>query len=179
LNFALDYTVNDFVDDSMASYSLWGRGCKEGGVDVEGTDLTAILSGDGTAPGFGLGQCIITLTVNVHTPEVESTSIFSETNATGYRVLVGTVSFCVRLSLNTPCDHSVEVDFHETLIDLFVDFSTGFAINKVSVSPRARDKKTREKNYKVQSYDISTTAMEQLMGLVWPQCNSEQDNLVV
>jgi hypothetical protein len=81
--------------------------------------------------------------------------------------------------LNTPGDHSVEVDFRETLIDLFVDFSTGFAIDKVSVSPRARDNKRREKNYKVQSYGISTTAMEQLMGLVWPQCNSEQDNLVV
>jgi hypothetical protein len=176
LAFVLDYQVNDFIDDSMAAFSVWDSGCQEGGVDVEGTGLTGYIEGDDTPPGIGLGTRSIKVNINVHTPQVESTPIFHDTtptyppeqNITAFRE--ATVSFCVRFSLNTPGDYPNEVNFHETLIDLAMDFSNGFAIESVAAAPEAGTTQAEGNNYTLSAYECSTADSESNQGSVISIC---------
>jgi hypothetical protein len=157
LAIALDYEVNDFVDDSMATYSLWDTDCKGGGVGVEGTGLTGSLVGDGTPPGVGLGNRNIRVNVQIHSPEVELTPIFETNNDQGEE-RIATVRFCVRFGLKTPGEYSVEVNFLETLIDIRVDFTDGFSIGDITVATEAIVNQTRIQDYQLHTYFCASSA---------------------
>lgn len=59
------------------------------------------------------------------------------------------IEFCVRLSLKLTTAAATEVNFQETIIQIFVDLSAGFTVNGISVTPKERLIRTSTSAYEV------------------------------
>jgi hypothetical protein len=73
--------------------------------------------------------------------------------------------------LNTPGEPpNEEVNFHETLIDLVIDFSNGFEIEDVAVAPRDASTQTKDTNYTINAYECSPEDAVDGQGSVYSIC---------
>lgn len=151
LQFSLNYTVSDFILDSMVTYEVYDRDCQEGNVAVSESVLETSLQPDRTTPGVGddFRKTSIVLSLNASNIANEQ-SLYSEETVGGE--LVATVEFCVRFGLWTPTTPSIEVNFLETVVTLLVDLTAGFDIDAVTVKPKEKLLNTASDSYSVDGY---------------------------
>ena len=159
LSFDLDYVVSGFILDSMAGYSMWDTGCKEGGNTVPSTELAVVKSLDPswTTQNANL-QRTIALNITVNPSTISKAPIYKE-GKNGANQTIANISFCVRFSLDTPpsVTPTIEVNFLETLVTLNVDLTNGFSIGSINVAPKQKLTKTANQAYHVEGYQCDAT----------------------
>jgi hypothetical protein len=155
--FDLDYVVSDFIADSMTTYTLWkSPGCQSEGVEVPASVLTSNkdpLVGAFVALSNGEGVRDQKLTIGVVPATIKNSAIYAEEDSS-YGAVTATVDFCVRYSILNFSGEK-EVNFLETLVTLFVDFTDGFSIGTVNVAPKEKIVDTANQVYLLDGYQCN------------------------
>jgi hypothetical protein len=137
----------------MVSYSIWDVECREGGVSVPDTVLSANITGDGTPMGAGNLLRDFDMQVEINPENITQTGIYTEQTIEGE--LTAAVVFCVRFSLWTYSDEPLEVNFRETIVNLTIDLSDGFSIGEFSVDAKDKIAVTASQAFEVDAFQCN------------------------
>jgi hypothetical protein len=124
---------------------VYDKDCHSGRVLLNPADaITVTHSGDGSPTGNGSGDRFIQVTTEIHSPRIKDSNIYTDVYLPGEDDDVGTngqrlayVTYCLRVSLNTPKVPPVEVNFIEMMIDLTVDLTSEYVADVNVVMPES------------------------------------------
>jgi hypothetical protein len=128
LSLSLDYTVNEKITKEKMAYTLYdGDGCQEKSnvIDNNNPFLLSTITVSPSADGGNQAE----ISLSVEPNEITSSPIYTAIDATHAEIV-----FCVRYSLYTgePSNpDSIEVNFVETPLKLYVELEIGFEISLV------------------------------------------------
>jgi len=153
LTFTMDFTVSDFMKDSMISYSLYdGLNCKDGGdndITVNDGYLLSRIRTDSTPLGDGSGTRTIKVASEINPGQITNSPIYRD-DEDGNAV----IEYCVRFGVyNMPQGeaNSFESNFIEVPVKLVINLTSGFDID-ASVSNSDLVLKEASQNVAVEAY---------------------------
>lgn len=151
LIFDIHYTVSDYVQENLVAYSIYdGAGCSATANFITQLDyFTAWVTVDDTPPGGGLGTREIMLSTQINPQTIAQSPVYREFGDEAQIV------FCVRLSLfnkDTSDPTAVEINHHETAINLKVDLKDQFSIKSQTVEATDVGKETAEDQFFVEAF---------------------------
>mmetsp|Transcript_2252 Transcript_2252/g.5415 ORF Transcript_2252/g.5415 Transcript_2252/m.5415 type:complete len:376 (+) Transcript_2252:133-1260(+) len=131
LQFIMEFTVSDFMKDSMVGYSLYdGKTCKDGG-DTDITENSGYLRSrirtDLAPIGDGSGERIIKVESEINPTQIANSGIY-RTDDEGNAM----IEYCVRFSVyNMPKDQpqAFEANYLEVPVSLAINLKGGFSVD--------------------------------------------------
>eukprot|EP00980_Cylindrotheca_fusiformis_P027219 scaffold19424_cov142-Cylindrotheca_fusiformis.AAC.3 len=136
--FDFEYTVSNFISDTMIRYELYDSHVCRGNSTVSGNDITdndyllPRFRPDLQAVGDGHGERKMKLSINIDVETIKESPIFVDFGSTAE------VRFCVRF-MNYNMDYenpnAFEVNFIETPVYLVINLLSGFQINAQVTNP--------------------------------------------
>jgi hypothetical protein len=159
LEFHLNSGVSDYLTDGMVEYSIWDQYCQEGGNLVAMGALNSTISPIVGEQLDGSGTRSVSIGVTVQPEEISlEPNVYEESDVNGERTAV--IAVCIRLSLNTPGNTSIEVNFLETVVVLTAQLTDGFQIDEILVAPKGRLVRTANQAYQLEAFQCDEAFVE-------------------
>jgi hypothetical protein len=151
LTFDIHYTVSDYIQEDLVRFSIYdGAGCSATANFITQLDyFTAWITTDNTPPGGGLGTRDISLSTQINTQTISLSPVYRDFGDKA------NIIYCMRLSLfnkDASDPTAVEINYHETAINLEVDLKDQFKIQSQTVEASSPGEETADDKFFVEAY---------------------------
>ena len=147
----MHYNVSDYIDPNYVGYTIYdGHQCSSGANNITDAGYFSVqILSDSTAIGDGWGTRQITLATTINPANITKSNVYVPDGSDAY------LKFCVRFSLYNNYPYyadSVEINFLETQVTLWVNLVDGFSITGNIVQEKQAAEKTAYDAFYVESF---------------------------